>query len=114
MGRNVAAGTFMTVSIDPVKQFLQRLREARRPGFHAIEHFPVLQQNANQRYQVIAGPESMHVGLATANRTAESDLAIKPGVLDLDMCTQQGIVALTKPILISTIRQMNAAHFERL
>lgn len=77
MRLNVAAAAAARVARHPVQRLLQRHSKSRETRFHTVQYLAVLQQDAHQRRQIIHAPVALHIGLARAYRTTESNLAVE-------------------------------------
>src|SRR5579862_7522778 len=79
---DIAHAPRATVAIHGVKQPLHRSVEARPGTLEALQHLPVAHQDAYERGEVIATPESADIGFAGSDRTAECGIGEELRVID--------------------------------
>ncbi len=103
MRSNVSPAAAARIPVEPVEHLLQGPRQASRAGVHIQQYVPVLDEDPDERGELIARPATVNVGLARPYSTAESDVTVELRVVNRQVNRKRQINSYLAESLVATV-----------
>ncbi len=103
MRSNVSPAAAARITVEPVEHLLQGPRQASRAGVHIQQYVPVLDEDPDERRELIARPATVNVGLARPYSTAESDVTVELRVVNRQVNRKRQIISYLAESLVAIV-----------